>query len=499
MVGITGFGTYIPRYRLPGEVYGKVWGKKGSGERAVANYDEDAVTMAVAALQECIDARNEGCSAAVQGRGSTAVRSAQSVSSSTVGIDGLYFASTTAPYAEKSNAAIVAMAADLSRDIFTADFAGSLRGCTAALGAAFDAVRGGSAREVAVAAADCRRAVPGSNEESTLGDAAAALLVGGDSVLAELVESYRVTENFLDVWRTSDKEYIQSGDARFIQLYGYEKYTLEAVRGLLDKCGLQPEDIDKAIFYAPDRRIYRGLCKKLNFPASAYLDDTLYTTVGNTGTSLSFLRLAEALEKAGPGELIILIGYGDGADAFLFKTTGLIDKVRPRLDEQIKNKRMLENYGKYLQFRNLVYRDEVKPFSSEIIAWREQNTNLRLHAQKCTSCGAVQFPARRVCLNCSTKDSFKEIKFSRRGRIYTYTKDYLFISPDPPVIMASVDMDGGGRFYSQVTDCDPDDVEIGMEVEVTFRKYHEGAGFNNYFWKFRPASKFKFESGKEGL
>jgi uncharacterized OB-fold protein len=52
--------------------------------------------------------------------------------------------------------------------------------------------------------------------------------------------------------------------------------------------------------------------------------------------------------------------------------------------------------------------------------------------------------------------------------------------------MVSVDLEGGGRLYTQMTDTDPKTVKIGMKVEMVFRKLHEGGGFYNYFWKFRP-------------
>ena len=55
-----------------------------------------------------------------------------------------------------------------------------------------------------------------------------------------------------------------------------------------------------------------------------------------------------------------------------------------------------------------------------------------------------------------------------------------------PVTHAVVDLDDGGRMYVQLTDCDPNDVYVDMPVELTFRKYHDGFGMKNYFWKARP-------------
>ena len=90
-------------------------------------------------------------------------------------------------------------------------------------------------------------------------------------------------------------------------------------------------------------------------------------------------------------------------------------------------------------------------------------------------------------MNCSAKDAYEDARLPKKGKVYTFTKDYLYPSVDPPTVMAVADMDKYGRFYGQLVDCDPDSVRIGMEVELTVRKFHEGDEFYNYFWKLRPA------------
>jgi 3-hydroxy-3-methylglutaryl CoA synthase len=109
MIGILSAGGCVPRYRLSGKALGAVWGGGGSVERAVAGYDEDSLTMA------CEAALN-----ALHGRDVTR-------------IGACFLASTSAPYAEKSSAAILATVADLSPAVLTADLGGSLRCGTTAL------------------------------------------------------------------------------------------------------------------------------------------------------------------------------------------------------------------------------------------------------------------------------------------------------------------------------------------------------------------------------
>ena len=64
--------------------------------------------------------------------------------------------------------------------------------------------------------------------------------------------------------------------------------------------------------------------------------------------------------------------------------------------------------------------------------------------------------------------------------------DNLGPTPDPPLVVAIIDFDGGGRAYSIMTDRDVNKLEIGMPVEMTFRKFYTSEGIHNYFWKCMP-------------
>jgi len=156
VVGISGYGAYIPRYRLGAGTAG--W--NSPLERSVANFDEDSVTMAVAAGTDCLWGRDRRA------------------------VDGLLFATTTPPYAEKQCAAIIASSLDLRRDLFAADITDVLRAGTTALRTALDAVSAGSARQVLVIASDTRQGAPRGDTERSSGDGAVALLVSDQAVIA---------------------------------------------------------------------------------------------------------------------------------------------------------------------------------------------------------------------------------------------------------------------------------------------------------------------------
>jgi len=72
--------------------------------------------------------------------------------------------------------------------------------------------------------------------------------------------------------------------------------------------------------------------------------------------------------------------------------------------------------------------------------------------------------------------------------LFTYAIDYLQPTKNPPGLNGVIDFEGGGRLICELTDYDLKKVEIGMPVEMTFRKMSQGEGIVNYFWKAKPIS-----------
>lgn len=467
MVGITSYGVHIPKYRLSRETMAKAWGTRFlTGERAVANHDEDSITMATEAAFNCLQKMDPKC------------------------VGGLFFASTTSPYLEKQASTLVATALDLPSSIFTADYLSSTRAGTAALKSAMDAVIGGSTENFLVTAGDCRKAEPGSDSEQLYGDGSAAVMIGKDGVAASIDGFYSLSEEFMDVWRKQDDVFPQKGDVAFVQAYGYVRIVRDCIKGILKKYGMTISEISKFVFSAPDLRSYTRIVKSLDLPSEALVEDPLLTTVGDTGAAAPLMLLVTALEKANPGERILLCSYGSGnSDAFLFRVTPEVKHLTDRRGVESyrgASKRYLNIYEKFLKFQGTLPSEPYEPYSSWALLWKEKKQNLQLYGTRCKKCGTFAFPRRRVCKKCNAKDEVEDVRLPHKGKVYTFAKDYLYPNPDPPTVMAVVDMDGGGRFYGQLTDCDPNQVKIGMSVELTFRRFHEGGGFYNYFWKLRP-------------
>lgn len=470
MSGITAIGAYIPMYRLSRKVFAQSWGTGGgAGERSVASYDEDSLTMAVEAgldLLKSHGAREE--------------------------VDALYFASTTAPYGEKSAGTLAATAIDLGSGVRTMDFGGTIRSGTSALLAALDAVNAGSVRNVLVVAADDRWGYPRSVMEATFGNAGAALMVSAGDAAVEVVAQVSLANEINDVWRTSSNRFVTTWEDRFVIQHGYDGTTKKAIHAVLEKAGLKPADVAKAIVYAPDARNHTALIKGAGFDAQSQAQDNLIATVGNAGAAHVLLMLVAALEEVEAGQKLLVAGYGEGADALVLEVKHKPPKARA-VSGHLAMKRVLDSYEKYAGYRGIVQTEpaaplRVEPYAASTITWRDQSFTLRLHGSKCNQCGTVAHPIQRVCYTCQSKDDYREVRLSDKpGTIYNFTRDHLAGGLEPPVLNTVVESDEGKcRVYAIATDAEASEAVIDTRVEFTFRKMHELRDAHHYYWKVRP-------------
>lgn len=465
-IGISAHGAYVPKARLPRERIAAEWGGFSmGGEKAVANHDEDSLTLAVGAALNCF------------------------ASGEARDLDGVLFATTTSPYREKQMAATVAAVLDCRDDVRTADVTDSLRAATTALLAAIDQVKAG-ARRVLVTGADCRTPEPDSMNEQSNGDGAAAIVIGSDDVIAEIVDTVSLSDEFLGSFRTDEQAYGKSFPGFDVKL-GYGRQLAAAMKAILTKAKVAPEQLAAAVIAGPNPRAPQGVAKGFGIDAKKQLTDMLWTVVGDVGCAQPLLMLSAALERAQPGDLILVVGVGDGADALLLRATDRVAEFRPvrGVAAQIEVKRTLPSYGTYLRFRRLLKKDApAQALSTPVVLFRDRKKLLPLYGGKCKACGTVQYPQHRVCIECSDRGGLEPVKLSRTGKVFTYVVDHVADSPDSPVASAVIDLDGGGRVLMELTDCEQDKVEIDMPVELTFRRYHDGFGMKNYFWKARPQS-----------
>jgi len=469
MVGIKSYGIYVPYFRLSRAEVSKSWGGfPATGERAVANYDEDTITLAVAASRDCLG------------------------DSDPQEIDRLLLASTTFPYGEKQSAAIVAAALDLKKQARTLDLSNSLRSGMTGVASAVEAIHAGTSKNVLVCASDIRMGLPNGPRELEFGDGASALLLGDTDVIAMVDGLLSLNEDIYDVFRPVGENYVRAWEDRFCREAGYTQIMLESLTAAAKKFRLTAKDFSKAVLYAPNPGYLAGVARAAGFDLKAQVQDSLYATVGNTGTALSSMMLAAAFDEAKPGDRILWAGYGDGCEVIVLTVTDAITRIQGRktVQRHLAAKQML-SYQKYLRWRSVIeteppMRPKPEP-ASAVALYRDRKCGMALYGVKCKHCGTVQYPVQRICMNCLSKDDFEDYRFANRiGRVTTFSHDNLAVSPDPPSTVAVVDFEGGGRIMMDITDRDPPEIKIGMPVEMTFRHIRYVEGIHNYWWKCRP-------------
>jgi 3-hydroxy-3-methylglutaryl CoA synthase len=442
------------------------------GEKAVANYDEDSITMAAAAAFDCLNGFDREK------------------------IGGLYLATTTSPYKERHGSGIISAVLDLREDVRTADFTDSIRAGTIALNSGIDAVKAGTIKNIMVVASDCRLGAGAGSAEQIFGDGAAALLLGDEGVIASLEGSSTTSADLMDVWRTERDLFVRSWEDRYIREEGYLRFIPEAASKIFAKYDLSAKDFAKVAFYAPDVRTHGALARRMNLEPGQ-IQDPILNTIGNTGAASPLMMLVAALEDAKPGDKILLISYGNGSDALYFQVTEEIEKVRDRrgIKRHLASKKPLPSYEKYIRFREMIPLDvtgRAELFPTPVSAlWRGRRTILGLYGSKCKHCGTPQYPPQRICVNpvCKATDEMEPYRFSdKKARLFTYTGDNLAVSPDPPQVYGVIQFEGGGRAFLDVTDCVLEELKVDMPVEMSFRKkyYDEARGIHNYWWKAVP-------------
>ncbi|TFG06475.1 MAG: hypothetical protein EU539_07530 [Promethearchaeota archaeon] len=474
MIGIKSYGAYLPKYMLPRELIGKAWDFPiVPGTKAIAMADEDTITMSVEAGMDCLAGFDPKS------------------------VDGLFFASTTQVYTEKDSASMIASVLDMRENVITADFTDSLKAGTTAITRAVDTIKANKdINSILVVAADTRKPEPSTMWEYGFADGAAAFLIAeGETLPLSIDDYYSVSANVTGPWKRADEdEFIRTFevkmDARF-----YVQSISAAMSELLKRNNLNPEDINIAAYYYNNPRLFSRVSKMMKF-GGGVAQNSVFFQLGDLGTPMSFILLIGGLRRPKPDDKVILAGFGDGADAILMQVrdrNALRDLGKTRMGVQGHQKSMatIKNYNKYLDFKELLEKDRYTRKSSAVTIWRDRYSVYKWYGVKCTNCGTIQYPDMiRSCYMCRADDTLERVKLSYKGTIYTFTLDHLVGGAylDTPVPRCVIDLDGGGRVLLNMTEIEKpeENVKIGMEVELTFRKEHEGADFKNYYWKCRP-------------
>jgi 3-hydroxy-3-methylglutaryl CoA synthase/NAD(P)-dependent dehydrogenase (short-subunit alcohol dehydrogenase family)/putative sterol carrier protein len=501
MIGITSYGGYIPRLRLNrmSIVQNMGWlapavAMVAQGERAFCNWDEDSLTMSVAASRDCL------------------------VGMDKAKVDALYLASTTLPFADRLNAGVVATALNLRDDILTADFTSSQKAGTSALITALEAIKSGEKRTILVTAADRREAKAASFYEMWFGDGAASLLLGSEDVIAEFKGAHSTSYDFVSHYRGAQRRFDYTWEERWVRDQGYAKIIPEAINGLLDKLSITIDEVDRVIYPCFFKREHAKIAQTIG-AAPDKVADNLHDVCGETGAAHPLVMLVHALEEAQPGDRILVAGFGQGCDALCFEVTESIRTLSPLTGSRqaprsgvkgsLANQKTTDNYLKFLKFRDLIVtetgiRAEAPSQTAMTTLWRKRKMILGLVGGKCQECDTPQYPKMDMCVNpeCGAVHSQEDYEFADvRATVKSFTGDMLAVSVDPPAIYGMVQFEGGGRLMADFTDCELSDLKVGLPVRMAFRRHitDQERGFTGYFWKAVPQVKEEVEEAADSF
>ncbi len=473
--GIIAYGGYVPMMRMPRAAIADAmdWANpslrsRAIGERSICDWDEDSITMAVEAARVCLAGRDKS------------------------GIDIFHLASTTLPFADRDNAVVAAAALGLPDSVLCQDVSASQRAATSSL--AMLTKSSGDKTERLIAAADRRLAKPGSILEMSYGHGAASVLLGRDDVIAEFLGAATVNGDFVDHHRASGESFDYGYEQRWVRDEGYFKLIPAAVARVLAQTGVAPAEIDHIVLPCPVG-IARKLATEMGMAADRTADD-LARVCGHTGAAHPLMMLCDTLDRAGPGQTLLLAGFGQGADALLIRTTDRLTGNRASLATSLAHRREETNYNRFLSLCGLLetdwgHRAEHDKRTAMPTAYRKRDAVTSFIGGRCAACGTVQFPKTLVCVNpdCRRPHTQEPFRFAdESARVKSYTEDWLGFSPNPPLMYGNVAFGNGANILMEFADARPGDLEVGMPLVMRFRikDIDERRHFRRYFWKAAP-------------
>jgi len=348
MVGIVGYGAYLPRYRIKVEVIARQWGADPEAvtrglqlyEKTVPGQDEDTITISVEATKN-------------------ALRRAQ-IDPKEIG--AVYIGSESHPYAVKPSATILIDALGIGPHVHVASYEFACKAGTEAMYVAYSHVKSGEMNYALGVGADTSQGAPGDALEYSASAGGAAFIMGRDKVVAEILHTHSYTSDTPDFWRREGEDYPRHG-GRFTGDPAYFKHIMGAAKALLEKARMSPKDFRFAVFHMPNGKFPMEVGKRLGFTKEQIETGWLVPWMGNTYSGSSPTGLTAVLDVARPGDLIFMVSFGSGAgsDGFIYRVTDEIKNVQdraPRVRQMLEEKKIYLNYGEYAKFRRKIKLNE---------------------------------------------------------------------------------------------------------------------------------------------
>ena len=340
MVGIVGYGTYIPKYRIkladiaaawkkePSEVVGSL----GVDEKSVPATDEDAVTIALEAATQAL------------GRSKLVPED----------IDVLFVGSESHPYAVNPTSTIVGDLLQLGHNYLAADLQFACKAATAGMQAIAGLLAAGHAEYGLAIGADTAQSKPHDVIEYTSGAGGVACVLGREKIIARLLGDTSYSSDTPDFWRRDGIRY-PSHAGRFTGEPAYFTHVMGAAHRLLTMTATKPESYDYCVFHMPNGKFPRDVARRLGFTKEQLAPSLIADQIGNPYSASTLMGLAAILDIAKPGQKIFMVSYGSGAgsDAFIWETTKEISDFQSQSKKQgmtVRDQINIKTYIDYLGY-----------------------------------------------------------------------------------------------------------------------------------------------------
>lgn len=316
-VGICGYGIKIPKKRLSVEETINVWKNNSLNfikqnlnvrYRAVLDSDEDVITLSAEASKKCLENSNINPEK----------------------IESIYLGTTTAPDLFRANSTVIMDMLTSNSKYFNCDIQSSEKSGTSALIIGYSNIKSGITNNSLIIGSDVlnRHISPGDMRESYMGAGSCALMLNNQNIIARIEGVSSYNSNFPEQIRPEDERFIRV----ITQLHqevineGFLKHSLMSINLLFEKLNLKEKDFDYGVFQQFDGSSPFTLGTVLGFPKSKIMPSIFADSTGDIGAASPLVGLAKVLDKAKPGERILLCsyGHGTGADAISFIVT---DKI----------------------------------------------------------------------------------------------------------------------------------------------------------------------------
>jgi 3-hydroxy-3-methylglutaryl CoA synthase/uncharacterized OB-fold protein len=469
--GIVAAGVHVPRFRIEAAEMSEAWGHfdaSGVERKAVAGADEDAVTMGIEASRRAL--AEAGLDAA------------------DVAFVGI--ATTTPPLAEEELAPRLVTALGLPNDAAT-------RTATASPASSAQVIEDALAADgpALAVAADAPQGDPAGGDHA-LGAAGVALLIddaGDDGV--EVTDVAHHSDEYPGIrFRQAGSEDVESLDITTYQRNAMRESVTAALSGL----DADLEAAEAAAVYQPDGGIPYRVTGDVPLDGEVVHRGTVATEVGDAGAATVPLGIVAAAESIGADDTAVAAFFGGGGSTTAMALSGALDS--DAAETAIAGGETV-SYATYVRERGYVVEGEVAGGGAHVSlpSWkRSLDQRYRLAAGVCPECGAYAFPPEGACPDCHELVDFERVEMPPEGTVNA--KTVIGQGGAPPefvpqqdrdgafgVIIAELsDGEGSVELPAQLTDCDPEAVEVGDAVRASVRRIYEQEGVPRYGVKFTP-------------